>query len=72
MVERMLCMHEAQGSIPCSSITFFFLRVFFFFFFFFFFLRVFFFFFLFFFLVGRLTRADVGMKAAVEHSEKFE
>ena len=23
MVERMLCMHEAQGSIPCSSITFF-------------------------------------------------
>jgi hypothetical protein len=22
MVERMLCMHEAQGSIPCSSILF--------------------------------------------------
>ena len=29
MVERMLCMHEAQGSIPCSSINF--LRFFFFF-----------------------------------------
>ena len=54
MVERMLCMHEAQGSIPCSSITFFA------------------FFCFFFFLVGRLTQADVGMKAAVEHSEKFE
>ena len=24
MVERVLCMHEAQGSIPCSSIFFFF------------------------------------------------
>ncbi len=27
MVERVLCMHEAQGSIPCSSIFFFFFGV---------------------------------------------
>ena len=52
MVERMLCMHEAQGSIPCSSITFFFGFGFF--------LAVstarF----------GSLTQADLGMKAAEE------